>query len=306
MNGDASEGRTVRIRRGAGGTGSRMRLAFSNIAWEAGEDERVYKRMVELGYEGLEIAPTRIFPEAPYDQLQRAAAWARGIREAFHLEIPSMQSVWYGRTERLFGSGEERRILTEYTKKAIRFAETVGCRNLVFGCPRNRNLMEGEDPGAAVPFFREIGDYAAAHGTVIGMEANPPLYHTNYINDTAAAVRLIREVDSPGFRLNLDTGTMLACGEDVSVLEGNADLISHVHLSEPGLKPLQDRALHEELLAFLTQNRYGGFVSVEMSRPEEPERVYQTMEKLRGLADRAAERREKDFALSETAGRSAV
>ncbi len=283
-----------------------MRLAVSNIAWEAGEDERVYQWMGELGLEGLEIAPTRVFPEEPYGHLSRAADWARGIRETHGLTVPSMQSVWYGRTEKLFGSGEERRVLAEYTRKAILFAEAIGCRNLVFGCPRNRNLEEGMTRNGDISFFREIGDFAAEHHTVIGMEANPPMYHTNYINETADAVRLIREVDSPGFRLNLDTGTMIACGEKVSLLEGNADLISHVHLSEPGLKPLRDHALHGELFAFLAKHDYSGFVSVEMARPEDPELVLQAMKKLRQLANSASERGGKDDTLSETAGRSAV
>jgi sugar phosphate isomerase/epimerase len=282
-----------------------MKLAISNIAWAAGEDERVYGWMAETGLEGLEIAPTRIFPEAPYDQLSRASEWARKIREKYHFAIPSMQSIWYGRKEKLFGSAEERRALTEYTQRAILFAEAVGCRNLVFGCPRNRNLEEGMDRGAELPFFREIGDFAAAHGTVIGLEANPPLYHTNYINDTASAIRLIRAVGSPGLKLNLDVGTMLACGERVSLLEGNADLIQHVHLSEPGLKPIEDHALQEELAAFLARHHYRGFISVEMSRPEEPEKVYHAMKKLRRLADAAAGGG-KDFAVSEKTGGSAV
>ena len=281
-----------------------MKLAISNIAWAAGDDEQVYRWMAETGLEGLEIAPTRIFPETPYDQLSRASEWAREIREKYHFAIPSMQSIWYGRKEKLFGSAEERRALTEYTQRAILFAEAVGCRNLVFGCPRNRNLEEGMDRGAELPFFREIGDFAAAHGTAIGLEANPPLYHTNYINDTASAIRLIRAVGSPGLKLNLDVGTMLACGEQVSLLEGCADLIQHVHLSEPGLKPVEDHPLQEALMAFLVRNRYRGFVSVEMSRPEEPEMVYHAMQKLRRLADAAGGG--KDFAVSEKAGGSAV
>ena len=279
-----------------------MKLALSNIAWTKEEDETVYTWMKEQGIEGLEIAPTRIINNMPYDHLLQAAEWAREIQERYHFEIPSMQSIWYGRTEKLFGSVKERRTLMEYTKKAVLFAETVRCRNLVFGCPRNRNMEEGTDPRIAVSFFREIGDYAASHGAVIGLEANPPMYHTNYINDTDSAVRLIREVNSPGFRLNLDTGTMIVCGENVSQLEGNEDLISHVHLSEPGLKPIQDRPLYEELLAFLREKHYGGFVSVEMGRPEEQKTVYRAMKILRRLAERGG----TDFALSETAGRSAI
>ena len=33
--------------------------------------------------------------------------------------VPSMQSIWFGRQEKVFGTAEERQILVDYTKKAI-------------------------------------------------------------------------------------------------------------------------------------------------------------------------------------------
>ena len=76
-------------------------------------------------------------------------------------------------------------------------------------------------------------------------------------------------MDSEGFRLNLDTGTMIENGEDLSVLEGAEALIHHVHLSEPGLAPLQKRELHRELAAFLRSAGYEGFVSIEVKQQED-------------------------------------
>ena len=52
-----------------------------------------------------------------------------------------------------------------------------------------------------------------------GMEANPPIYHTNFINDTQSAIELIEIVNSKGFRLNLDVGTMIENQESVSTLQ---------------------------------------------------------------------------------------
>lgn len=255
-----------------------MKLSISNIAWEAMEDEQMYVCMKRHGYTGLEIAPTRIFPDAPYDRLSEAAVWRGTLYETYGLVISSMQSIWFGRTERLFGSEKERAALMEYTRKAIDFAAATGCRNLVFGCPKNRVLPDGVNAKIAISFFREAGAYAHARGTVIGMEANPPIYHTNYINDTQAALRLIREVDSVGFKLNLDVGTMIANGEKTGILSGQTDLINHVHISEPGLKRIEKNQLHRELCALLTEEGYGGFVSVEMGKGHSREELEETME----------------------------
>ena len=88
-----------------------MKLSISNIAWTAENDAEMYQFLQKSGYQGLEIAPTRIFPEAPYDKLAEAKEWAWELKEKYGLEIPSMQSIWYGHQEKIFGSKEERNIL---------------------------------------------------------------------------------------------------------------------------------------------------------------------------------------------------
>ncbi|MCM1182312.1 MAG: sugar phosphate isomerase/epimerase [Roseburia sp.] len=253
-----------------------MKLSISNIAWAAQADDEVYRLMKEKGYRGLEIAPTRIFPDKPYTLLREAAAWAEALKQEHGFTIPSMQSIWFGRRERLFGSVQERAALAEYTRFAVDFAAAAGCGNLVFGSPKNRALPESADAQLrrqGIEFFREIGDYAAENGTVIGMEANPAIYNTNYINTTAEALALIRETGSAGLLLNLDSGAMIQNAEAVETLEGAAGYIHHVHISEPYLAPIvtsaQRRSFHRELACFLRENGYNGYVSIEMGRVEE-------------------------------------
>ena len=95
-----------------------MRFAISNIAWKKEHDGEMYSFLQEQGIEGLEIAPTRIFPEEPYDKILEAGEWAKMLKEDYGLSIPSMQSIWFGRKEKIFSSQDEREILIQYTKKA--------------------------------------------------------------------------------------------------------------------------------------------------------------------------------------------
>jgi hypothetical protein len=243
-----------------------MKLSISNIGWTEKDDEVVYHFMKEYGYSGLEIAPTRIFPVSPYNHLEEAGVWSKILYQKYGFIISSMQSIWYGRQEKIFGAEEERQLLLEYTKQAINFAHVIGCKNLVFGCPRNRVLPKDGDWKIAVEFFKELGDYALSKNTVIGMEANPPIYNTNFINDTNSALELIREVNSEGFKLNLDVGTMIFNGESTGELIGNVKYINHVHISEPYLKPIEEREVHIELKNILLSEGYQGYVSIEMGR----------------------------------------
>ena len=245
-----------------------MKLSVSNIGWKAEDDQQVYELMQKYGFTGLEIAPTRIFSDSPYENLSAAKSWAVGIKNDNGFDISSMQSIWYGRSEKVFGSEEEKAFLINYTKKSIDFAEIIGCRNLVFGCPRNRSIPEDAKVEDSITFFKAIGDYASEHGCVVAMEANPPIYNTNFINTTEHALNLIKMVDSDGFLLNLDVGTMVENGEDVSVLAGNEKYIHHVHISEPGLKPIKKRDLHNKLADMLRSVNYNGFVSIEVGKQE--------------------------------------
>lgn len=246
-----------------------MRLSISNIAWSTMNDETVYAMMHKYGFTGLEIAPTRIFPENPYGNLSQARNWAQELQNAHGLTISSMQSIWYGRLENLFGTDKEREILVEYTKKAIDFASVLGCRNLVFGCPKNRNLPDVALLNSGITFFKTIGDYALSKGTVIGMEANPPIYNTNYVNDTLTALQLVEQVGSEGFKVNLDVGTMIENKESTNILRGKMKHINHIHISEPYLKPIKHRKIHTVLRDCLIREDYVGFISIEMGMQED-------------------------------------
>ena len=231
--------------------------------------------MQKIGFSGLEIAPTKIFPSEPYDRIDEAHTWSKRLYNDYGFIISSMQSIWYGKTGKIFG--QERNELLLYTKKAVDFAEAVGCRNIVFGCPKNRIIPSGSSDDVAVAFFRELGDYAHEHGTTIAMEANPVIYDTNYINTTEEAIDLVRRVASEGFKLNLDVGTMIHNNEDVSVLQGKLDLINHVHVSEPYLLTIQPHKIHSELSALLAESNYEKYISIEAKSTQDLEMIEREM-----------------------------
>lgn len=261
-----------------------MKLSISNIAWAAEHDAGMYQFLREAGFRGLEIAPTRIFPEAPYDKLHEAKEWAGELKEKYGLEIPSMQSIWYGHQEKIFGSKEERKILIDYTKKAIDFAEAIGCKNLVFGNPKNRDTddVQGDYP-TAIDFFREIGRYALEHHTTIAIEANPVIYNTHFLNTTEQAVEMAYKCGSEGVKVNVDLGTIIYNEEDINYLKQIPEYINHVHISEPGLNLIEKRDLHNELFKILHMLGYDRYVSIEMGKKGELEAIRKIISYIYGV-----------------------
>ncbi|MEG2181646.1 MAG: sugar phosphate isomerase/epimerase family protein [Oscillospiraceae bacterium] len=241
-----------------------MKLALSNIAWPARDDVRMYSFMKALGFLGLEIAPTRVFEMPVYDKNKEAAGFSDMLAAEYGMAVCSVQSIWYGRTEKLFGAPHERALLLDYTKRAVDFAAALNCRNLVFGCPKNRAANGTYNEETALLFFSEVAEYAAQNGCVLALEANPAIYETDFINTTSEAFGFCRKVGLPGLKVNLDFGTVIENGEDFGAVSENIDLVSHVHISEPFLKPIAVRNEHKALRKVLEDGGYKGFVSVEM------------------------------------------
>lgn len=264
-----------------------IEFSISNLAWNSEQNEAVYKLMKKYGFLGLEIAPTKIFPESPYSHIEEAGEWSETLKKNWNFVIPSMQSIWYGKTEKIFRTEAERNLLLQYTKWAIDFAAVIGCKNLVFGCPKNRNIPDDIDVQTgnkiSIEFFKQLGDYAASKKTCIGMEANPTIYGTNFVNTTTDALRLIKDVDSIGFKLNLDVGTMIQNNEPISLLRDKIAFVNHVHISEPFLKKIEKREFHKELINLLKTENYNGFISVEMGLQENINDIEDTLRYLRKL-----------------------
>lgn len=257
-----------------------MKLSISNIAWEEKDDELMYHFLKEKCFDGIEIAPTRIWSEKPYEQVEQAKSYTKSLQAEYGLRISSMQSIWYGRTENIFESNTSRERLLEYTKQAIIFAEQIGCKNLVFGCPKNRNKKDGEPESTVYDFFKTLGEYAYQHNTVVALEANPTIYNTNFINTTQEAIDFVKVIDSKGLLINYDLGTSIYNGEEVDLIAKNMHLMNHIHISEPYLEKIKKRELHKELAKVLRETNYQNFVSIEMKKQDNMQDILSYVEYL--------------------------
>ena len=260
-----------------------MKLSISNLAWNNEQKDKVYQILYDIGFDGIEIAPTKIIPENPYDCINNAVIWKNKLKENYNLSISSLQSIWFGRNEKMFGNFEERNFLINYTKKTVDFASALECKNIVFGCPKNRNIKSDEDYKNAVEFFKILANYAFSKNTVISIEPNPSIYNTNFINDTKSAIDLIYNVNSDGFKLNLDIGTIIQNDENIEELIGKVELINHIHISEPYLELIKKREMHKKLINLLKNEYYDKYISIEMKEQENIYLIKETAEYLKEI-----------------------
>ena len=249
-----------------------MKVTISNIAWQPENGAEMYAFLKKKKCTGIESAPTRIFPENPYSDLEKVANFRDELNTNYALQVVSMQSICFGRSEAIFSSVEERNSLLDYIKKSIDFASVLGCNNLVFGSPKNRNINKNQEE-IAVSYFSEIGKYASEKNTVFALEPNPVIYGTNFINTTDQALDFAKACNVEGLKINFDLGTVIYNKESLAVLENNLKWINHIHISEPYLEEIQHRSLHEELASILRKEKYANYISIEMKGGSELEKI---------------------------------
>lgn len=246
-----------------------MRLAISNIAWDVAEDEDLAKLLKKFSIDAIDIAPGKYFPEpgkATQADIRNVKQWwaDRGI------EITGMQALLFGTVGlNVFGAKDVQDALLAHLAAVCRIASGLGATRLVFGSPKNRDrtgLTDEQALAEAVTFFRRLGDIALEQGVIICLEPNPTCYGANFMTSSAETAHVVRHVAHPAIRMQLDTGALTINGESAAaVLEDCAELIGHVHISEPNLVPIGDldtnhASLHEALAKFIP----GHVASIEM------------------------------------------
>jgi sugar phosphate isomerase/epimerase len=181
-----------------------------------------------------------------------------------------MQSLLFGTTGlNLFGDAEVQSSMLAHLRAVSRIAEGLGAERLVFGSPRNRDRSGLDDDTAlelAVVFFRRLGGIAADHGVCICLEPNPERYGANFMTTARETAAVVRRVNHPAVGLQLDLGAMTLTGEGtLEHLREHADLVRHVHASEPDLVPLGDGTTpHQENARIIEALLREHVVTIEM------------------------------------------
>lgn len=249
-----------------------MKLSISNIAWDEKISNEILSYISQKKFSAIEIAPTVYIKENPYDNINEIVKITKELKDIYNLEISSMQSIWFGKTGNIFNK-EDADILLDYTKKAIDFASAINCKNLVFGCPKNRNIPEDKKEEDIVYFFKELGEYALSKNTIVAIEPNPTIYNTNFINTTEEAFNFVKLIDSKGIKVNVDFGTIIENKEDIDLVINNLSLVNHIHISEPYLETIKERDIHKVFKEKLIKNNYDGYISIEMKKHENIEEI---------------------------------
>lgn len=247
-----------------------MKISVSNIAWENKELEKHLSLLKELGCEGVDIAPSCVWRE-PVDVSRDEIQNFKKIVNKYGLEIPAFHALLFTRTDLyLFGDRSIRNETILYLKQLIRIAGELSVKILVYGSPKSRMVGDkkySDCYAIAVNVFSELAKTAAIYDICLCIEPLDNSY-VDFINTADEGSRLVHDVNSPNFGLNLDVRAMIDAKEDFeTVFNKYAPIFKHFHVGDPGLAPPGYTGLeHSEIGQALFNSSYQGFVSIEMKR----------------------------------------
>lgn len=235
-----------------------MNLALSNLAWDFKDNDIVFNKLIEKNILRIEGVLTKI---DEWDSLNdsKIIKFKKKLDE-FGIDIKSIQSIFYN--VKCDGVGDTNKIIN-HIKKLITYCEILDVDIMVFGSP---NLRSGNIDNSVTHTFKIIDELLIEADMEISIEPNSKIYGGNYFFILDEIVSFIKDNNFKKIKTMVDTHNL--------VLEGYCpseefikykQYINHIHISEPGLKPISDVETHIKFYNTLKNNSYCNTITYEVN-----------------------------------------
>jgi sugar phosphate isomerase/epimerase len=249
-----------------------MKICICNELFQGWPIEKVFDYAAQLGYDGVEIAPYTLADSVTEISSSRRKAIHRAAEKS-GIEIAGLHWLLVKPEGLSINHPDEIiRIRTqEYIEALIHFCADIGGKLLVHGSPHQRTFQESwrfdESWERAKETFRTCLVTARKRNVIYCIE---PLSRksTNFINTVTDALRMVKEIRHPNFKLIFDCRS--ASAEEKSINEAliralDSRALCHIHVNdESGKGPGFGKTKFAPILKTLVKNGYKGYISVEV------------------------------------------
>ncbi len=249
-----------------------MKISICNELFQGWPIERVFEYAAQLGYDGVEIAPYTLADSVTEISLPRRKAIQRAAEKSgieiigLHWLLVKPEGLSINHPDEII------RIRTqEYMEALIHFCADIGGKLLIHGSPHQRTIQHEwdfkESWKRARETFEACLETARKRNVIYCIE---PLSRisTNFINTVEEALRLVKEIRHPNFKMIFDCRHALA--QENSVTEAltqalDSRMLCHVHINDAnGRGPGFGETKFMPILKTLIKNNYRGYLSVEV------------------------------------------
>jgi len=278
-----------------------MKISICNELFKGWPIEKVFHYAAELGYDGVEIAPFTLADSVTEITSKKRNAIRRAAEEngieviGLHWLLAKPEGLSINHPDEII------RIKTqEYIEALIHFCADIGGRVLIHGSGHQRKVQDPSILREAWEWARETFEAcletARKRNVIYGIE---PLTQasTNFINTVEEALRMVKEIRHPNFKMVFDCRSALAqegsvIGTLLRALESRA--LCHVHVNDAsGKGPGFGETKLTPILKTLIENGYQRYISVEVfDFDPDPETIAsRSIGYLRGILESLGEER---------------
>ena len=242
-----------------------MKTSISNLAWDKKNSLEVISMLGEMGIDGIEIAPTKIWEDLELLKVHESKEFLKMLASN-GLRVSGIQSLSFGHPEfQIFDLSTWPKFIA-HLRNIITLGGQLEANFAVFGSPKNRlrgRIGNEEAHAVAIDFFSQLIPHLEACDIKLTLEPNAVEYGADYLTNYCDVVYLSQAINSPWIVPQIDTGCMWMSGENI---EDSFNFFhpAHVHLSIPNLEKLPGRRDFLPFLKLMKSTNYEGWVVVEM------------------------------------------
>lgn len=236
-----------------------MNLALSNLAWDFKDNDVIFNKLKEKNILQIEGVLSKIDNWNDLNKF-KIIEFKKTLNK-FGIKIKTIQSIFYNVTCNGIGDTD---VIINHIKKLITYCELLNVDIMVFGSP---NLRVGDIDEAVINSFQLIDELLSKTNIEISIEPNSKIYGGNYFYSLNEIVNFINTNNFKKIKTMVDTHNL--------VLEGYCpseqfikykSYINHIHISEPGLKPISDIETHIKFCNTLKQYNYNKTITYEVNQ----------------------------------------
>ena len=215
-----------------------------------------------FGINNIQIAPTKLIKSwIDIEKLDLSTYKNLG------LNIYAFQSIVYNLDTLNIFDEDTNNSLYKHLIQIINCAEKNDVKILVFGCPKNRRVLNKtlDNNKIFIELFKKIGEYLDGKNVNICIENNSKEYNCNFINTIEECSKLVRAINKPNIKMMVDLGNAVMENDNWFYLNDYMDIIYNIDISHKYMIDLSE--IHESLEVFnfvLKKNHYNKIINLEM------------------------------------------
>jgi D-psicose/D-tagatose/L-ribulose 3-epimerase len=244
-----------------------MKCSFSSIAWSKEDTDDVIEILIRNRIRHIDLIPSQIVTPLESLEVNQIANFKKTWFTKGFSAI-GMQSLFYERKDlKFFQSEESVKDSIAHFRRIANLANQLEITSLVLGSPQQRKIDSKKDSNDLVLFFfKQLSSICVENKLTLCLEPNSSHYDTNFLTTTAETAKFIERLSLPAIMMNFDTGCeIMNQGDPIESFSRYNDIIGHVHISAPYLKPVTAACIdHTKFSNLLRKKMYNKCIAIEM------------------------------------------